>query len=72
MDQHLQANATTYAGSKNDYLSAYYQKAGIAPKSPVKKIAEKVSEMVGKSEDDSVPGPVVKKRRKTNTAPIEE
>ena len=52
-------------------MSGYYQKIGGAPKSPVKKLAEKVSDLV-KSDSEEAPAPVIKKRRKTTTAPAEE
>ena len=57
LDKHLAKNQTTYASEPS--LSEYYKR--LAPKSPVKKIAEKVSEMV-KSDDEVA---TKKGRRKT-------
>jgi hypothetical protein len=57
LDKHLAKNQTIYASEPS--LSEYYKRLG--PKSPVKKIAEKVSEMV-KSDDEVA---TKKGRRKT-------
>lgn len=67
LDEHLKRNATTY--SKEPSLSEYYKRLGGTSKSPMKRIAEKVSEIV-KSDDDvavSVPATVKKGRRKTRS-----
>lgn len=60
LDEHLAKNQTTYGSTPA--LGDYYKR--LAPKSPVKKVVEKVTEMVTKSEDE-VATAVKKGRRKT-------
>ncbi len=67
LDEHLRANSSTY--SKDPSLSEYYKRLGSTSRSPVKKLAEKVSDMV-KSDEDA-PAPVKKTKRKT-TSPTGE
>lgn len=62
LDDHLRANQTTY--SKEPALSEYYKRLDTKPRSPVKKVAEKVTELV-KSDEDA---PAKKQRRKTKSA----
>ncbi|KIV97950.1 hypothetical protein PV10_01645 [Exophiala mesophila] len=67
LDEHLRANSTTYG--KDPSLSEYYKRLASSTRSPTKKIAEKVSELV-KSDDDAAP--VKKPKRKTTSAPVED
>lgn len=67
LDEHLRKNATSY--SKEPTLGEYYKRLGSTSRSPMKRIAEKVSDIV-KSDDDvavKVPAPATAKkpRRKT-------
>lgn len=67
LDEHLRRNATTY--SKEPSLSDYYKRLGSTTRSPMKRIAEKVSDIV-KSDDDivvTVPATARKGRRKTRS-----
>lgn len=72
LDEHLKRNATTY--SKEPSLSDYYKRLGAtSARSPMKRIAEKVSDIV-KSDDDygvSVPATARKGRRKTRSPEAE-
>ena len=58
LDDHLRANQSTYA--TEPVLSDYYKRLGSGARSPAKKIADKVTEMV-KSDDEA---PVAKKQRR--------
>lgn len=64
LDIHLRQNATTY--SREPSLADYYKRMGGPTRSPVKRIAEKVSDIV-KSDDDSAIATVKKSRRKTRS-----
>lgn len=67
LDEHLKKNATTY--SKEPVLGEYYKRLGSTSRSPMKRIAEKVSDIV-KSDDDVVvnlPATAKKGRRKTRS-----
>lgn len=67
LDAHLKKNATTY--SKEPSLSEYYKRLGATGRSPMKRIAEKVSDIV-KSDDDvavNVPAPTTAKRARRKT-----
>ncbi|EHY61093.1 hypothetical protein ABEF92_002612 [Exophiala dermatitidis] len=67
LDEHLRANSTRY--SKEPSLTDYYKRLGSSTRSPVKKIAQKVSDVV-KSDEDA-PAPAKKSRRKT-VSPAED
>jgi len=56
LDEHLRSNSTTY--SRDPSLSEYYKRISSTSRSPIKKLAEKVSDMV-KSDDDA-PAPAKK------------
>lgn len=69
LDEHLRKNATTY--SKEPSLNEYYKRLGATSRSPLKRIAEKVSDIV-KSDDEvavNLPSttPARKTRRKTRS-----
>ncbi|KAK4948597.1 hypothetical protein LTR10_012601 [Elasticomyces elasticus] len=63
LDEHLRTNSTTY--SKVPSLSEYYKRLGSTSRSPIKRMAEKVSETLKSDEEDTAP--VKKSRRKTTT-----
>ncbi|KAK5101910.1 hypothetical protein LTS08_004369 [Lithohypha guttulata] len=70
LDDHLRRNATTY--SKEPSLSEYYKRLGSTSttRSPVKRIAEKVSDIVKSDDDDGAtsshaPATARKQRRRT-------
>ena len=62
LDEHLRKNATAYG--RNSSLSEYYKRLGSTTRSPIKRIAEKVTETL-KYDDDDAPAPAKKPRRKT-------
>ena len=68
LDEHLRTNSTTY--SKVPSLSEYYKRLGGTSWSPIKRLAEKVSETL-KSDEEST-APVKKSRRRTTTARAED
>ncbi|KAL6248097.1 hypothetical protein RBB50_005445 [Rhinocladiella similis] len=67
LDEHLRANSTTY--SKEPSLSEYYKRLGSSSRSPVKKLAEKVSDIIKSDEETSAPA---KKSRRKTVAPTED
>lgn len=69
LDAHLQRNATIYG--KVPSLNGYYSRMGAVTRSPVKRIAEKVSDIV-KSDDDAPPATVAKKQRRKTRSPEDE
>ncbi|RMZ81149.1 hypothetical protein DV737_g2712, partial [Chaetothyriales sp. CBS 132003] len=73
LDEHLKANSTTYASSTNKLIGTYYTKTSSKSRSPVKGLADKVSDLV-KGDDDQavVPAPTKQRRRKTTTAPADD
>ena len=70
LDDHLKRNATTYA--REPTLGEYYKRLGSSTRSPMKRLAEKVSDIV-KSDEDSAPPPATarKSRRKTRSPEAE-
>jgi len=64
LDGHLKKNATTY--SKEPTLSEYYKRLSATGRSPIKRIAEKVSDII-KSDDDAVPAPTTAKKTRRRT-----
>jgi len=67
LDEHLRNNSTTY--SKEPSLNEYYKRLGGTSRSPVKKMAEKVSDTV-KSDEETMAPP--KKSRRKTTSPTED
>merc|ERR1712000_788954 len=67
LNEHLRSNSTTY--SKEPSLNEYYKRLGSTSRSPVKRIAEKVSDTV-KSDEETMAPP--KKSRRKTTSPTEE
>jgi hypothetical protein len=63
----LRTNSTTY--SKEPSLTEYYKRLGGTSRSPVKRIAEKVSDMVKSDEETTAPA---KKSRRKTTSPTED
>ncbi|EXJ90685.1 hypothetical protein A1O1_03789 [Capronia coronata CBS 617.96] len=66
LDEHLRANSTRYG--KEPVLGEYYKRIASSTRSPVKKLAQKVSDIV-KSDEDAAP---VKKSRRKTTSPTED
>ncbi|EXJ82502.1 hypothetical protein A1O3_06315 [Capronia epimyces CBS 606.96] len=62
LDEHLRANSTRYA--KEPVLSEYYKRVGSSTRSPVKKLADKVTDIVKFDEDAA---PAKKSKRKTTS-----
>lgn len=60
LDEHLRTNSSTYG--KDPSLSEYYKRLSSTSRSPVKRLAEKVSDFV--KSDDEVAAPAKKPRRK--------
>ncbi|KAI1612826.1 hypothetical protein EDD36DRAFT_464975 [Exophiala viscosa] len=67
LDEHLRTNSTTYA--KVPSLSEYYKRLSSTSRSPIKRLAEKVSETLKSDEESTAP---VKKSRRKTTAPAED
>ena len=68
LDTHLRRNATTY--NKEPSLSDYYKRLGSTTRSPMKRIAEKVSDIVKSDDEPTVHASVTtakKSRRKTRS-----
>lgn len=70
LDEHLRTNSTTYA--RDPSFTEYYKRLASSSRSPTKRIAEKVSDLVKSDEDAPAPATTRKPRRKTTTAPVDE